>query len=339
MLRRWCWGIWGLVVVSLNKPGLWQEQPGTDCYCFLRRVGGRWHGGRSVRFHGTFEGSTLCCPLFCCASFSDRSVLCSSSAERRLWYCLCNPPTHCVSRVLYRDLGSCVIWGLVVVSLNKPGLWQPGTDCYDGTCRSKHACDATSGFRTRGLPATALGLTLALSALTSTAAMPSTSEALRAGASSRSFGPVGLGAAAAAGGPTLALAARFTYTSSCIFPVGAVARALPGQASGQLECCDVTDTFLNLPLHPNVWHSCSSSCSLFRFAGAAGSDALQCLMHLSAFRFFVADRTLGTFHLFYVRAVTGLHCIWFNVFDCVGLRSCRCYVGGAGAFGAWLLCL
>ena len=32
MLRRWCWGIWGLVVVSLNKPGLWQEQPGTDCY-------------------------------------------------------------------------------------------------------------------------------------------------------------------------------------------------------------------------------------------------------------------------------------------------------------------
>ena len=132
MLRRWCWGIWGLVVVSLNKPGLWQEQPGTDCYCFLRRVGGRWHGGRSVRFHGTFEGSTLCCPLFCCASFSVRSVLCSSSAERRLWYCLCNPPTHCVSRVLYRDLGSCVIWGLVVVSLNKPGLWQeqPGTDCY-----------------------------------------------------------------------------------------------------------------------------------------------------------------------------------------------------------------
>ena len=64
------------------------------------------------------------------------------------------------------------------------------------------------------------------------------------------------------------------------FPVGAVARALPGQASGQLECCDVADAFLNLPLHPNVWHSCSSSCSLFRFSGAAGSDVLQCLMHL-----------------------------------------------------------
>ena len=140
---------------------------------------------------------------------------------------------------------------------------------------------ATSGFRTRGLPATALGLTLALSALTRTAAMPSSGEALRAGASSRSFGPVGLGAAVAAGGPTLALAARFIYTSSCIFPVGAVARALPGQAWGQLECCDVADAFLNLPLHPNVWHSCSSSsCSLFRFSGAAGSDVLQCLMHL-----------------------------------------------------------
>eukprot|EP00964_Phaeocystis_antarctica_P125977 scaffold89679_cov39-Phaeocystis_antarctica.AAC.1 len=82
--------------------------------------------------------------------------------------------------------------------------------------------------------------------------MPSSSEALRAGASSRSFGPVGLAAATAAGGPTLALAARFTYTSSCIFP-GAVARALPGQASDQLECCDVADAFLNLPLHPNVW--------------------------------------------------------------------------------------
>ena len=121
---------------------------------------------------------------------------------------------------------------------------------------------ATSGFRTRGLPATALGLTLALSALTRTAAMPSSGEALRAGASSRSFGPVGLGAAVAAGGPTLALAARFIYTSSCIFPVGAVARALPGQAWGQLECCDVADAFLNLPLHPNVWHSCSSSCSV-----------------------------------------------------------------------------
>ena len=139
---------------------------------------------------------------------------------------------------------------------------------------------ATSGFRTRGLPATALGLTLALSALTRTAAMLSSSEALRAGASSRSFGPVGLGAAAAAGGPTLALAARFTYTSSCIFPVGAVARALPGQASGQLGCCDVADAFLILPLHLHVWHSCSSSCSLFRFSGAAGSDVLQCLMHL-----------------------------------------------------------
>ena len=136
---------------------------------------------------------------------------------------------------------------------------------------------ATSGFRTRGLPATALGLTLALSALTQTAAMSSSGEALRAGASSRSFGPVGLGAAAAAGGPTLAV--RFIYKSSCIFPVGAVERALPRQASGQLECCDLA-TFLNLPLHPNVWHSCSSSCSLFRFSGAAGSDVLQCLMHL-----------------------------------------------------------
>ena len=89
-----------------------------------------------------------------------------------------------------------------------------------------------------------------------------------------------LGAAAAAGGSTLALSARFTYTSSCIFPVGAVSRALPGQASGQLGCCDVADAFLILPLHLHVWHSCSSSCSLFRFSGAAGSDVLQCLMHL-----------------------------------------------------------
>eukprot|EP00964_Phaeocystis_antarctica_P032876 scaffold18633_cov84-Phaeocystis_antarctica.AAC.1 len=160
--------------------------------------------------------------------------------------------------------------------------------------------------------------------------MPSSSEALRAGASSRSFCPVGLGAAVAAGGSTLALATRFTYTSSCIFLVGAVARALPGQASDQLECCDVADAFLNLPLHPNVWHSCcssSSSSSLFRFSGAAGSDALQCLMHLTAFRFSGAARTLGTFHLFYVRAVTGLHCIWFNVFDFVA--SCNGWVSGA----------
>ena len=81
--------------------------------CFLRRVGGRWHGGRSVRFHGTFEGSTLCCPLVCFVQLC-LSACCSSSAERRLWCYLCNPPTHCVSRVLYRDLGSCVRGGLVV---------------------------------------------------------------------------------------------------------------------------------------------------------------------------------------------------------------------------------
>ena len=164
---------------------------------------------------------------------------------------------------------------------------------------------ATSGFRTRGLPATALGLTLALFALTRTAATPSSSEALRAGASSRSFGPGGLGAAAAAGGPKLELAGFF-YPSSCIFPVGAVSRALPVQASGQLGCCDVADAFLNLPLHPNVWHSCSSSCSLFR-SGAA--------------------RTPSTFHLFYLRAVTGLHCIGLNVFDFVA--SCNGWVSGA----------
>ena len=67
--------------------------------CFLRRVGGRWHGGRSVRFHGTFEGSTLCCPLVCFVQLCF-SACCSSSAEHRLWCCLCNPPTHCVPEFL-----------------------------------------------------------------------------------------------------------------------------------------------------------------------------------------------------------------------------------------------
>ena len=50
-------GAWLCVCINL---GLWQEQPGTDCYCFLRRVGGRWHGERSVRFHWT-EGVPQVC--------------------------------------------------------------------------------------------------------------------------------------------------------------------------------------------------------------------------------------------------------------------------------------
>ena len=29
---RRCWSIWGLVVSLGNNSGLWQEQPGTDCY-------------------------------------------------------------------------------------------------------------------------------------------------------------------------------------------------------------------------------------------------------------------------------------------------------------------
>ena len=42
--------------------------------------------------------------------------------------------------------------------------------------------------------------------------------------------------------------------------------------------------------HPNVWLLSTSTFYfyfyfLFRFSGAAGSDALQCLMHLTAFRF------------------------------------------------------
>ena len=85
--------------------------------------------------------------------------------------------------------------------------------------------------------------------------------------------------------------------------------------------------------HPNVWLLSTSTFYfyfyfLFRFSGAAGSDALQCLMHLTAFRFSGAARTLGTFfHLFYVSAVTGLHCIWFDVFDFVA--SCNGWVSGA----------
>ena len=95
----------------------------------------------------------------------------------------------------------------------------------------------------------------------------------------------------------------------------------------------MADAFLNLPLHPNVWLLSTSTFYfyfyfLFRFSGAAGSDALQCLMHLTAFRFSGAARTLGTFfHLFYVSAVTGLHCIWFDVFDFVA--SCNGWVSGA----------
>ena len=45
----------------------------------------------------------------------------------------------------------------------------------------------------------------------------------------------------------------------------------------------------------------------------------------SLFRFSGAARTPSTFHLFYLRAVTGLHCIGLNVF----VASCNGWVSGA----------
>ena len=42
-----------------------------------------------------------------------------------------------------------------------------------------------------------------------------------------------------------------------------------------MRVSDVADAFPNLPLHPDVWQYC-----LFRFFGSAGSDALQCYVHL-----------------------------------------------------------
>ena len=63
-----------------------------------------------------------------------------------------------------------------------------------------------------------------------------------------------------------------------------------------MRVSDVADAFPNLPLHPDVWQYC-----LFRFFGSAGSDALQCYVHLMAD--FGAAGCPGTFHLFYVRGV------------------------------------
>ena len=65
----------------------------------------------------------------------------------------------------------------------------------------------------------------------------------------------------------------------------------------------------------------------------------------SLFRFSGAARIPSTFHLFYVRAVTGLHCLGFNVFDFVA--SCNGWVSGAagatsvvpGHLGPGCLCI
>ena len=140
-------------------------------------------------------------------------------------------------------------------------------------------------------------------------------------------------------GDGLARAIRSTYTSSCIFPLGAVAKALlPGQDSDQLEyrpISDHTQSGLNaatdltgLRFALNALDEISWFLStghfmrvsdvadafpilplhpdvwqyfLFRFFGSAGSDALSCYMHLTAD--FGACGTPGTFHLFYVLGV------------------------------------
>jgi hypothetical protein len=144
------------------------------------------------------------------------------------------------------------------------------------------------------------------------------------------LGPMGHG---------LAQAKRCAYTSSCIFPMGAVAKALlPGQTPDQLEWRPTSDhtrtginattdmTGLRFALNaldeiawffstnwfmrvsdvadafPNLpLHPDVWQYFLFRFFSSEGSDALQCYMHLPAD--FGASGCPGTFHLFYFKGV------------------------------------
>ena len=144
------------------------------------------------------------------------------------------------------------------------------------------------------------------------------------------LGPMGHG---------MAQAIRCAFTSSCIFPMGAVAKALlPGQTPDQLEwrpTSDHTRTGLNAATDmtglrfalnaldeiswffssdyfmrvsdvadafPNLpLHPDVWQYFLFRFFGSDGSDALQCYMHLTAD--FGASGCPGTFHLFYFKGV------------------------------------